>query len=230
MSENQSNLNPPAAPTDGGTAVTSLPPAQDYETQLIQRLESIYGPLFEKHEPNQINFGLETAARFIFELLDLKYSTRADIFSIIQESQPGPIPKAKLANFIATWLQNQAALAGYAVRPDASDFPVPAIIERLKQLCLVDYIDEAESVQLFICERLQRKDGASLTSEELFSDYQLFCKARGAVCSSQQIFLQRIAGALREQFGVCRSHSVRRSNPKGGLSFRAGYWGLAFTG
>lgn len=213
-----------------GTSIFSLPfddinwPPPVAEIFLLQRIEAVHGSLFQKEDRGQIYFGIETTARFFAELLGLIYR-RDNTFSMHGKEMTEPIPKSKLANFISQWIEQQAEGVGI---PCPTDARVPAVIDRLKVICATDHVDEAEGLQLYVCERLERKAGVTLTAKELFIDYCAFVQARDAVRYPEQVFLQRIAVALREQFGVCRSHSVRRLNPNGGLSFRTGYRSLAF--
>ncbi len=194
---------------------------------MLKRIADVHGPLFRADETKQVYLCHETVAQFFVELLHLTYSRRDDTFYTSGADAAGPITKSKLTNLIVHWLQQQAEAAHIPYPPDA---PVQALVNRMKQLSAEAQIDEAEGVQMFLYAQLERKSGASVTAEELYDAYQAFINARGAACCSRQIFQQRIAIALRERYGVCRSHSVRRSNLDGSWSFKTGYRGLAFAG
>ena len=203
-------------------------PADVHEIFAVQRLESQYGRLLEIDPLGRVIIGDLTAAHFFAERLKLSYTRTSDAYTMIADGETTLLPKAQLTKIIGDWLRQQAAAVGITYSTDA---PVKMVIEKLRHVCAVAQFDAGEGLQLFLVERLERKDGASVTAEELYQKYQIFAQARGAACYSRQIFCQRIAVALREQFGICRSRSVRRPNPdNGGLAFRTGYRGLAIAG
>jgi len=193
------------------------------EAKLLAHSITRHGPLFQINASERIIFGLETTAHFFADLLGLKYSPRDGTFIMGNEL----FPKSKLAALISQWLRKQAGLVGISYPP--AD-PTTLVFDRLKQLCAAELIDESEGLQIYRRTCLERKDGGSVTTEELYRDYWAFCQARAVVCYPERIFYRHIAAVIREHFGICRSHSVRRTKPDGGLALKYGYWNLAFKG
>lgn len=195
---------------------------------LLQRMEATHGKLFEQDAQCRVIFGDITAAHFFAELLGLSYAPHADTFTMDAGGKTALLPKAKLNAIIADWLRVRAAAAGIPCL--ANDSPAVLVIAQLKCVCVVEQLDEAEGLHLFLTERLERKAGASLTTSELFDAYREFCHARHAVPFPERRFLQRVTMAIREQFGLSKNHCVRRTDANGDVALKYGWRNLALTG
>jgi hypothetical protein len=202
-------------------------PASVAEIFLLKRLESEHGALFQQNEERRIIFGEVTAAHFFAERLGLKYARNDNTFTMIADGKTELIPKSNLHKIISDWLRARAIAAGI---PYPSDAPVNMVLDQLKLLCVVERIDEAEGLQLFLSERLELKPGFSVSSAELFSGYREFCQARGAVCFAERSFHKRATVAIRERLGLCKNHCVQRSHADGSAALKYGFRNLALKG
>jgi len=67
-----------------------------------------------------------------------------------------------------------------------------------------------------------------LTTGEIYDRYVEFCKATGVAMIPKFIFLDKLGNAVRDQFGLAKSHCVKRPHADGRLTARCGFKSLGF--
>jgi hypothetical protein len=196
-----------------------------HEPFLLERLEGQYGQLFQTGPRRRESFSFQTAAQFFAATLRLKYSRRAESFTICSEAgEPTPVQTSTLTDFISEWLHAKVETA--AVRFPAGD-PVTSIITALKDICVIEKTDELNGLLNFLRERLERKAGSSLTTKEMFDHYLAYCKASGAAIYPERAFYKRLAVEMKYLYQACKAHDIKRSNQNGGSTDKYGFHHVA---
>jgi phage/plasmid-associated DNA primase len=75
---------------------------------------------------------------------------------------------------------------------------------------VLDLIEGSDCAASFVTKRLTLSKGSSLTSEELFEQYVLYCKERNWRPITDHHFKRRIEGEITTHFGISKSHSILR--------------------
>ena len=216
-----------------GKAILTVPfsdlkwpaPVRNYFIRL--KVQADHGPIFEINPENRPVFNPVPVAHFFGEALGLKYSRSGNTFTTAVDEKVELLPKSKLHGQIADSLQRLAADRGI---PYNSDAPVDLVIRELKRLCLVEHIDEAEGLVMFLEERVELASGGSVTAQELLAAYQEFAQTRGVDCFPAKVFFKKVAKAIRLKFHVSRSNSIKRQDVNGKEIAKTGYRGIQIVG
>ena len=216
-----------------GKAILTMPfsklkwpvPVRNYFLRL--KVQADHGQIFEINPENRPVFNPVPVAHFFGEALGLKYSRSGDTFTAAVDEKVELLPKSKLHGQIADSLRKLAADRGI---PYNSDSPVDLVIRELKRLCLVDHVDEAEGLVMFLDQRVEPKKGVSVTAQELLVDYHQFTQVRSIACFPAQTFYTKVAKAIRLKFRVARARSIMRLGVDGKETARAGYRGIRILG
>lgn len=190
-------------------------------------LKARHGPFFVQQGRKRIlNLGLWSA--WLSEQLQVRYDARSSSFRHYEKrGEPGRLlPAGVISEAVTTALGQAAAL-------DPGKFPVTEIrprriaelIELMKAMtALRPPGSEAEGLADFLRTRLVEKVGADVTSEELWSAYQVYCQGSECLRYSRHGFLEILPSRIKELYGRTRSHGLQRGG------YRRGYYGLALIG
>lgn len=200
-------------------------PGGAHDVFLLARMEAKHGAVFSDGPDGKIVFSLDTVVHFFAENLTLKYLKQCECFTINPPGcKPSLIDKAKLAKYISDWVITRAAAEDIHRMDENLE---SNLLVRLKQVCAVDPIDPADSLQMYLRTRLEQKYGGSVTTAELLADYKEFCNLHGGSAYPERLFYRRVTAAIREQLGICKNHCIPRQKPDGSPALRYGFKHLA---
>jgi hypothetical protein len=203
-------------------------PLDVHELLLLERIEGQHGKLVQPVGPRKRTLNYRVAATFLAEALNVIYDKNNDSFFMLPPgtTKYGPLSKIQLSNLVSTWLQRQAA-------KDPASFPtgdhVEKVVKLIKMVSAVERPDEPGVLKRYLIERLERRPGSSLTTKEIFASYSKFCKTTGLAMLPECVFLDKLAKAIRGQFGLTKVHNVMRPHANlGRMTARYGFNGLSF--
>ena len=83
-------------------------------------------------------------------------------------------------------------------------------LDEVQQRRVNSLLQDSDSVQAFVDERLAKKDGEDVSSEELLLGYYGMCKKRKWRPVGRHAFQLRMPDILLEKFGMCRRNDIQR--------------------
>jgi hypothetical protein len=190
-------------------------------------VEIQYGKFILQTGPRKRTLNVQAVAHFLSAGLGIIFDKNADQFYMRPPAAPKlePINKNRLNDFVSTFLQQQVAKCP-ATFPVTNN-QVSAVITALKLICAVERPDESEGLKRYLSERLERRPGSNLTTQEVFTSYIELCKTTGTAAYPECVFLDELPKAVREQFGLTKVHNVMRMHAgRGRLTARYGFNGL----
>ncbi len=179
----------------------------------FQLVLSAYGPPF-LHGKRKVSLRLGFWAAWAIDRLRLIYDPRISSFARVV----GASKKLELLSIdnvvelALNFLQRSAAL-------EPKRFPfneinlrrVRELVSLMRTMAAVTRVSEPQGLKDFLLTTVQKQPGATVTVEELWNRYAVFCQARVNVIPYMRCEFQRVSpGRLRELFGKTRVNSVVR--------------------
>jgi hypothetical protein len=146
-------------------------PPETHEGFLLERLESQHGPIILRTGPRKQIFNVQTSAHFLAAAIGIIYDRNTNQFFMRPPAEPKlePLIKVKLHNLVSIFFQKRAARCPSPF--SIANSQVTAVIAVLKTICAVVRPDEREGLMDYLARRLERRQGANLTSTEIYEDY-----------------------------------------------------------
>lgn len=96
------------------------------------------------------------------------------------------------------------------------------LLKNLKIVAVGDFAEEVDGLDAFLAERVERKRGCDVTSEEMFLAYGCFCQNHRLPALTNHEFTRKLPILVKEKFGITPGHSLIRDG-----RHRRGYHHLA---
>jgi hypothetical protein len=208
----------------------------EWPTQLKDHLrarlmEKAFGPRYLQSGPRRRVLNGQFWADFLVKQMGLFYQLPQEVFWMCK-TDGGGAEKVTIERLMVA----SAHHLRVAATRDPTGFPageirfprIKKLIEEMKVIAAGHTPEELDALDTFLVDCVEQRSRSYATVSELCQRYAEYCCAKGLQSLPQSIFERRLPAMVREQFGVAKSHDLRRPKGDGALKWQRGFRGLAF--
>jgi hypothetical protein len=187
--------------------------------------EEKFGPRY-RVSGRKVTLNTTFWARFAARTNGLKFMIGENVFFVEREGKQIRIPDEDVLRMVMEYLRKMStvtrAFPTAGLRPSAAK----QVVEELKVAVATRLPARDETLAEFLDLRVERRGGHSLTVEDLYAAYYVFCKTEGRPRYWPRVFTRMIAAILEKKFGVLKSHDLEVTGDDGLPHARRGFHGL----